>query len=73
MTNTNDPKVLVEFSPEEITWLADRLHEEWLRTLQAGAIATGDNADKVAKHQAMQNRLRNRILDKASDQGFGNL
>ncbi len=70
---SNDPKILVEFTPAEITWLADRLHEEWQRTLQAGAVATGDNAEKVRLHQEMQNLLRNRILDKASDQGFGNL
>lgn len=70
---SNEPRILVEFTPDEITWLADRLHEEWLRGLKAGAIATGDNADKVKAHQDMQNTLRNRILDKASDQGFGNL
>lgn len=73
MTMSNNPKILVEFSPEEITWLADRLHEEWARMLQAGAIATGDNIAKVEKHQEMQNRLRNRILEKASSQGFGEL
>jgi hypothetical protein len=28
---SNEPKVLVEFDPEELKWLADRLHEEWQR------------------------------------------
>lgn len=70
---TNDPKVLVEFTPEEITWLADRMHEEWQRAMTAKAIATGDNSDKVAKHMEFERNIRNRILDKAYDQGFGNL
>ena len=70
---TNNPKVLVEFSPEEIAWLADRLHEEWMRTVNAGKIAMGENAEKVRRHQEMQNTLRNRILNSASKQGFGEL
>lgn len=70
---SNDPKILVEFTPEEITWLADRLHEEWQRTLAAAMVATGDNIDKVEAHQKMQNLLRNRLLNKAADQGFGDL
>lgn len=72
--NSNDPKILVEFAPEEVSWLADRLHEEWARTLQAATIVqSSDLAEKVQAHQTMQNKLRNRLLDKAYQQGFGNL
>jgi hypothetical protein len=71
---SNDPKVLVEFSPEEIAWLADRLHEEWSRALVAGAVATTPEAkEKIQTHKEMEARLRNRLLDKAHDQGFGHL
>lgn len=74
MTESNTPKVLVEFTPEEISWLADRLHEEWERTVVAKTVATSDEAQaKIEKHQKMERTLRNRILDKAHDQGFGNL
>lgn len=70
---SNDPKILVELSPEELAWLADRLHEEWGRTLNAKAVATGDNVAKVEKHQKMQNTIRLRLLKNAVDQGFGDL
>lgn len=71
--SSNNPKVLIEFDPEEITWLADRLHEEGVRILTAQAVATGDNVAKVETHKEMERRLRNRLLDRAYDQGFGNL
>jgi hypothetical protein len=70
----NNPKVLVEFSPEEIAWLADRLHEEWIRAVAAGAIAsTPESQEKIAEHKKMEAKIRNRLLDNASKQGFGDL
>lgn len=70
----NEPRVLVEFSAEEVTWLCDRLHEEWARTLVAKAITGAPTTQEIVdKHQEMQNRLRNRLLDKSFDQGFGHL
>lgn len=86
MSLTNDPKVLVEFSPEEIVWLADRLHEfrslAVSATLKAAAISAGNpeaeekfrNAlEEVDKHKKMEATIRNRLVDKASEQGFGDL
>lgn len=84
---SNSPKVLVEFEPDEISWLADRLHEEWGRAMQAVAVTSGWESytdpevrekarlahEKAKAHQDMQNRLRNRLLDKSYEQGFGHL
>ena len=71
---TNTPKVLIELEPEEISWLADRLHEEWQRTLAAEMVAsTPENIAKVEQHKKMERKLRNLLLDKAYEQGFGNL
>lgn len=64
---SNEPKVLVELSPEEITWLADVLHDRW-----AVAVSIGDS-EKLQRDKKINNDIRNRILDKAYDQGFGNL
>lgn len=74
---SNDPKVLIEFDPEEITWLADQLH--MLRNWADKAILMADGKDKeklvekLEEYKKMEARLRNRILDKADNQGFGNL
>lgn len=87
MTNGhNRPMVLVEFTPEEIVWLADRLHDFRQQatqiTLKAAALAAGDEKaeekfrkalEEVDGHKKMEATLRNRLLDKASDQGFGEL
>lgn len=90
MTETNTPKVLVEFTPEEITWMADRFHEmrgQWMAAELLGGSLTAEgrelsptNAEKLAKakvqieeHKKMEAALRNRIIDKAAEQGFGNL
>lgn len=54
---SNDPKVLVEFSPDEIKWLADLLHDRW-HTFSA---------------MKANNAVRNRLLDNTSKQGFGDL
>jgi hypothetical protein len=85
---TNEPKVLVELTPEELTWLADRLHEmrnqwtgaEFLGATVDAANMSGTSYDKLMKareqieqHKKMEARLRNRFLDKAYDQGFGHL
>lgn len=86
-SESNDPKVLIEFSPDEISWLADRLHEEWGRAMTAVAATSGwaDYTDpdvrekakaaheKAVAHQKTQNLLRNRLLDNAYKQGFGHL
>lgn len=86
MTGSNDPKVLVEFSPAEITWLSDRLHElrqGWVAAglmkaesiQQRGAASDNEKAliQKLEDYKAMEARLRNRLLNKAQDQGFGHL
>lgn len=88
---SNDPKVLVEFSPEEISWMADRWHEmraQWTSAEMMGARLlneedspmSDDTREKIEKakkeieeHKLMEARLRNRVLDKAADQGFGDL
>lgn len=82
----NKPKVLVEFDPAEIVWLSDRLHElrqGWnaVALFKASGIQSrGEASDKeremilqLEEHKAMEARLRNRLVDKASDQGFGDL
>jgi len=69
-TGGNNPKVLVEFTPEEITWLADILHARWAAAVNLG---TQGASEKLEKDKRINNEIRNRILDKASDQGFGNL
>jgi hypothetical protein len=72
--NSNEPKILVEFTPEEIAWLADRMHEEWQRTVAAKAIASSPDAlTKVEAHQKMEYEIRTKILDNAYKQGFGDL
>lgn len=68
---SNEPKVLVEFNAEEAKWLLDRLHEEWGRSVAAGAIATGDNVPVVADHKKMAIELKNRIEENGFNQGFG--
>ncbi len=83
---SNDPRVLVEFAPDEITWLSDRLHElraGWNAALlfkasgiqQRGKASENEKAMILAleEHKSMEARLRNRLVDKASDQGFGDL
>lgn len=71
---SNEPKILIEFTSEEIKFLADRLHEEWARTVQAKAIVTDAAAHIVVEeHQKMASKLMNCLVDKASDQGFGDL
>lgn len=74
MTDTNKPKVLVELSPEQLTWLADRLHEEWARSVSARAVVSSDDLVKKVqdnKQMAIDIML---LLDKNSnDQGFGSL
>lgn len=83
---SNDPKILVEFSPEEITWLADRLHEfrdQVTNTTLRGAALAVDlpgaeerfrkALSSVDKHKQMEATIRNKLLDKAHDQGFGEL
>ena len=85
---SNQPKVLVEIDPEDIKWLADRLHEEAGRAVQAELLVSSkrlDNrkrelsekdqakADTIAKHRATAYRLKNLFVDNAADQGFGDL
>lgn len=87
MSETNAPKILVEFSPEELTWLADRLHDmrgQWTAAEVLGA-SIGDVASETGKqkledarkqiedHKKMEATIRNRCLDKAHEQGFGHL
>lgn len=73
---SNNAKILVEFSEEEISWLADRLHEECARGVSAKAIVSGlknGNLNVVEQHLEMERRLRLRLLNKAVEQGFGDL
>ena len=76
---SNDPKILTELSPEELSWLADRLHEEWSRSVAAGAIVSSSEKEsqekikKVEAHKQMTIRLLNRFLNNAANQGFGDL
>lgn len=84
---SNNPKVLVEFSPEEISWLADRLHEYRQGLIAAqlfhtqGAMARKETDKesfkereaKIEEHKKMEAELRNRLVNKAGDQGFGDL
>lgn len=83
---SNDPRVLVEFSPEEIVWLADKLNElrqGWTAAalFKASGIQQRGQASehekemilKLEEEKAMEAVIRNRLLNKASDQGFGDL
>lgn len=83
---SNEPRVLVELSPEEITWLADRLHDfrqqaTALSLRGASLVADKPEAEEkfrkaleeVDHHKKMEAAIRNRILNKAADQGFGDL
>jgi hypothetical protein len=83
---SNQPKVLVEFSPDEIAWLADRLHE-YRQGLNAAALfkaqgiqSRGEATEnersmilKLEEDKKIEATLRNRLVDKAADQGFGDL
>ena len=84
--SSNDPKVLVEFSPEEIAWLADKLNElrqGWTAAAlfkatgiqQRGGASESEKQMllKIEEEKKVEAVIRNRLLDKASDQGFGNL
>lgn len=86
MPSSNNPMVLVELSPEEITWLADRLHDFRQQANSMSLRAAALVADKpeaeekfrlaleeVDRNKKMEAAIRNRILNKADDQGFGNL
>ena len=83
---SNHPKVLVEFEPNEIEWLSDRLHElrqGWILAevfkvegIQKRGSATENEQrmiEEINLHKEMEAKLRNRILNKASEQGFGEL
>jgi hypothetical protein len=83
---SNDPKVLVEFSPEEIKWLADRLHEmrqNWnavalfkAQGIQSRGVASDHERELIRQledQKKMEATIRNRLVDKASEQGFGDL
>lgn len=83
---SNKPKVLVEFDPEEIAWLSDRLNEirqGWNTALlfkASGIQARGEASDnekrmilELEEHKKIEATLRNRLLDKASEQGFSDL
>lgn len=85
---SNNPKVLVELDPDDIKWLADRLHEEAGRAMQAELMVSSKRLDdpkrrlskkdqakveEIAKHKSTAYRLKNLLVDKASDQGFGDL
>lgn len=83
---TNDPKILVEFSPEEVKWLADRLHEMrfgWNSAALVKAMGIQERGEasenekrmilEIEDHKRMEAAIRNRILNRADDQGFGNL
>ena len=83
---TNEPKVLIEFSPEEITWLADRLHElraGWNAATflkMEGMLERGEVSDnekellyKLEQYKKLEATLRNRLVNKAAEQGFGDL
>lgn len=76
----------MEFSTEEITWLADRLHDlrqGWTAAAvfkAAGIQQRGEASDnerqmleQLEEHRRMEAVLRNRLLNKASQQGFGEL
>ena len=75
--NSNQPKVLVEFSPEEAAWLMDILHDDWHRRIAMEIATHGFDNDHNAhvirwkKHRASM--FLNRIDKRASDQGFGDL
>jgi len=83
---SNDPKVLVEFSLEEIRWLADKLHElrnGWNSVALFKAMGIqqrGEASDneremllKLEEEKRMEALLRNRLVDKVHDRGFGHL
>jgi hypothetical protein len=83
---SNNPKILMEFDPEEVSWLADRLHEMrqgWVAASlmkcegiqQRGQASENEKTmlEKLEEHKKMEARLRNRLVDKAHDQGFGHL
>lgn len=72
---SNDPKVLVEFSPDEIKWLADLLHDRWhtFSAMKANWADSEKHVEKANTDQAINNAVRNRLLDNTSKQGFGDL
>lgn len=69
----NAPKVLIEFTPDEIKWLADHFHDVAMGITGVKASMTpGSEAwVKIEAKQKMAREMMNRALDKASDQGFG--
>lgn len=81
---TNSPMVLVELAPEEVAWLADRLIElrsGWTTAalfkaqgiMERGEASEREMILKIEDNKRMEARIRNRILDRAADQGFGDL
>lgn len=72
---SNDPKVLVEFSPEEIKWLADLLHDRYWQysAMKANYADSPKHVVKAETDQKINNNVRNRLIDNASNQGFGDL
>ena len=78
MTKSNRPMVLVELTPEEVAWLADRLHDYRRQANAVLLTLEGVDADPaihaaLEEHKAVEARLRNRILDSAAKRGFGDL
>jgi len=71
---TNDPKILVEFTPEEIKALSDHFHDVyWQITSIKPSVENPDTLAKLEAKQKLVSKIMNRLLDKADDQGFGNL
>lgn len=82
----NEPRILVEFSPQEMKWLADRLHELRQGMTSAALVKAmgiqqrGEASEnerrmilELEEHKRMEATLRNRMLGKAAEQGFGDL
>lgn len=71
---SNKPMVLVEVSEEETKWLADLLHDVYFGC--SAIKASTQDKEQLARLEAKQKmaaKLMNRFLDKAEEQGFGNL
>jgi hypothetical protein len=70
---TNDPKILVEFSPDEIKCLADLLYDRYWQfsAMKANHSDNVKNVEIAKKEMNVNNNVRNRLLGNASRQGFG--
>lgn len=74
MSESNDPRILVEFKRHEASWLMDILHDEWnRRVMQFALISDGKNrydSHVLEWYKRRATMFLRRFDDRAYEQGF---